>query len=230
MGKGSRTGSGGDGMVIIRKTPYSQENQDFSDKGHICAQRDIYPLIFPNSELQFIPLPDEQARTLDADMGMDRRVLVKVHTLRESFQVMVQERFRGINWANKQDITITEWNNNSNQPGELYKIKSEMFLYAYYNAVADRFLEAIAFSVLNLKIKLAQGTINYTVPAPNKRSNQSFLCFKFDDLEEHHIAVFRQQWGDDGQRIGRYVNPYISPKGGEARARTRSYVNPRGEA
>lgn len=210
--------------MAVGFTPYSLQNQAFSDKGHLCAQEAIYPLIFPNSQLEFIPLPEEQARTLDADMGMDRRVLVKVHGLRESFQVMVQERFRDPKWASKQDITVTEWNNNSNQPGELYKIKAEMFLYAYYDETTNRFIEAIAFSVLNLKIKLAQKSIKYTVPSPNGRSNQTFLCFRFDDLEQQHIAVFRKRWE-------RQVNPNASLSSGIERARNRpSYYGKQGNA
>ncbi len=179
--------------MAIGYTPYSQRLQAFSNKGHLCAQTAIYPLIFPNSQLQFVPLPEEQARTLDADMGTDRHMLVKVQTLREAFSVLVQERFREIKWATCRDITVTEWNRNSNLPGELYKIKAEMFLYAYYDEVNDKFIEAIAFSVLNLKIKIAQGLIKHT-SGLNTRSNQTFLKFKFDDLEKQHISVFRKQW------------------------------------
>jgi hypothetical protein len=178
-------------MVAIRsRTPYSKDNQAFSDKGHLCAQRTLYPLIFPNSELQFVPLPEEQARTLDADMSTDRHVLVKVQTLREAFSVLVQERFRQIRFADFQDVTITEWHHNSNLPGELYKIKAEMFLYGYYEPFKDRFPDAIAFSVFNLKVKLSQGTIGHETGI-NPRSNQSFLCFKFKDLEKHHVTVWR---------------------------------------
>lgn len=179
--------------MVIGYTPYSQDLQAFSNKGHLCAQKTIYPLIFPHSILEFIPLPQEQAMTLDADMGTDRHVLVKVHGLKSSYPVLVQERFRRLRYADFQDITITEWNHNSNQPGELYKIKAEMFLYGYYDEAKDRFLEAIAFSVLNLKVKIAQGVIDHT-PGTNPRSNQTFLGFKFDDLEKHHIAVFRKRW------------------------------------
>jgi hypothetical protein len=179
--------------MAIGYTPYSQQNQDFSDKGHLCAQTSIYPLIFPNSQLQFVPLPEEQTRTLDADMGTDRHVLVKVHSLREAFSVLVQERFRKPRYADFQDITITEWNHNSNLPAELYKIKAEMFLYAYYDDANDKFLEAIAISMLALKVKIAQGLINHD-PAPNWRTNQTFLGFKFRDLEAQHISIFRKKW------------------------------------
>src|SRR5260221_14162635 len=102
--------------MAIGYTPYSQRLQAFSNKGHLCARKTIYPLIFPNSQLQFIPLPEEQARTLDADMGVDRHFLVKVQSLREAFSVLVQERFRDKRWFDKRDITITEWNNNSDLP------------------------------------------------------------------------------------------------------------------
>jgi len=177
-------------MVTISRTPYSQENQDFSNKGHLCAQRTLYPLIFPNSQLQFVPLPEDQVRILDGDMGTDRHVLVKVQTLREAFSVLVQERFRQTRFADFQDVTITEWNHNSNKPGELYKIKAEMFLYGYYDPLKDKFIDAIAFSVFNLKVKLSQGIIGH-VSGVNPRSNQSFLGFQFKDLEKQHIAVWR---------------------------------------
>ena len=213
-------------MVIISKTPYSQENQDFSDKGHLCAQTAIYPLIFPNSQLQFVPLPEEQVMTLDADMGTDRHVLVKVYSLREAFSVLVQERFRKPRYADFQDITITEYNHNSNLPAELYKIKSEMFLYGYYDMAHDGFLEAIAISMLALKIKIAQGLINHE-PALNKRSNQTFLGFKFKDLEAQHISVFRKRWDDSEGKTSRRVNPYVSPDEGMKRV-PKSY-NPRVE-
>ena len=177
-------------MVIIRKTPYSQENQDFSDKGHLCARKAAYPLIFPNSQLQYTLLPEEQARTLDGDMGIDRHVLVKVQSLRAAFSVLVQERFRRIKYADFRDATITEWNNNTDQPGELYKIKAEMFLYGYYDEQHDKFIDAIAFSMLTLKAKIAQGLINHTTGI-NSRSNQTFLNFRFADLEQQNIAVWR---------------------------------------
>ena len=190
MGKGSRAGSNGDGMVAITRTPYSKDNQEFSDKAHLCAQRTLYPSIFPNSELQFVPLPEDQVRTLDADMSTDRHVLVKVQGLRKPFSVLVQERFRQVRFADFQDVTITEWNHSSDQPGELYKIKAEMFLYGYYSPIRDEFVDAIAFSVLNLKVKLSQGIISHCT-AINPRSNQSFLGFDFKDLEKHHVTVWR---------------------------------------
>lgn len=203
--------------MAVGYTPYSQANRAFSDKGHLCAQAAIYPLIFPNSSLQFVPLPEEQVRTLDADMGTDRHVLVKVHSLREAFSVLVQERFRRARFADFQDVTITEWNHNSNLPAELYKIKAEMFLYAYYDEMSDSFLEAIALSMLALKVKIAQGSIAHD-PELNTRSNQTFLGFKFDELESHHITVFRKKWA-------RQVNIHASQEEGrELARRTRQYA------
>lgn len=174
-------------------TPYSDDNQKFTDKAHSLAQSEIYPLIFGGSTLSFEPLPIEQARTLDADMGTDRHVKVLVHRLHSPYSVLVQERFRRMKYAPSQDITVTEWNHASNLPGELYKIKAELFLYGYYDDCFDQFGEAIACSMLTLKVKIAQNSIPFSSQI-NRRSNQTFFCFRFNDLEKHHIAVFRKKW------------------------------------
>lgn len=188
--------------MTVGYTPYSKSNQSFSDSAHALAQTDAYPLIFGDSQLSFEPLPPEQARTLDADMGTDRHVRVHVHGLRAPYSVLVQERFRRPKFADFQDITITEWNHNSGQQGELYKIKAEMFLYGYYDETANQFIEVIAFAVLPLKVKIAQGLIPYTQDT-NPRSNQTFLCFKFDDLDNQHISVFRKKWKRQDNVVGR---------------------------
>jgi hypothetical protein len=178
--------------MSIGYTPYSLTNREFSERAHQCARANIYPEIFGvKNTLTFEDLPEDQAMTLDGDMGIDRHVRVHVQGLHAPFSVLVQERFRRPQFARFQDVTVTEWNHNSNLPGELYKIKAEMFLYGYHNPSTDSFLEAIAFSVFLLKIKIAQGTIQYT-SSPNHRTNQTFLGFKFDDLKD--CTTFRKRW------------------------------------
>lgn len=104
-------------------TPYSQKDQDFSNLAHLQSRTAIYSEIFNvKNSLSFEELPIEQAMTLDADMGIDRHVRVHVQGLRAPFSVLVQERFRRPGFARHQDVTITEWNHNSNLPGELFDI------------------------------------------------------------------------------------------------------------
>lgn len=175
-------------------TPYSKVNHEFSNRAHALAQATVYPLIFgEQNELRFVPLPEDQVRVIDGDMGIDRNVEVQVQGLHDAFSVLVQERFRHPKYAPYCDVTITEWNNNSNQRGELYKIRAEMFLYGYYDELANRFIETIAFSTLALKVHLARGLLASSTGV-NPRTNQTFFCFKFDDLEKYNAVVHRKKW------------------------------------
>jgi hypothetical protein len=180
--------------MSISPTPYSHNNRKYTELAHLCAQKEIYPLIFgEESSLLFLPLAPSQVRALDGNMAIDRQVKVRSEGLHESLPILVQERFRRPKYASLRDVTITEWNHSSNQRGELYKIRAELFLYGYYDDITDRFLEVIALDLFQLKWKIAKKDIPYTSEV-NPRSNQTFYCFKFDDLHKHHITIFHEQW------------------------------------
>lgn len=181
--------------MTLSYTPYSHINQAFSDEAHLLAQDAIYPLAFKvaRDQLHFIDLPEDQSRERDYNDAIDKHVGVAVCGLHAPLIFPSQERFRKKDHAPHRDATVTEWNHNSDKPGELYKIKADIFVYGYYDDVANTFLEAIVFSVFLLKLKLSRGQLTYDTGL-NPRSNQTYFGFKFDDLKKHRIVLFHKEW------------------------------------
>jgi hypothetical protein len=175
-------------------TPYSSANQEFSNKAHQQARIEIYPLLFdvPADRLAYVELPNAQDR--DFNQGIDKTIQITVPDLHGSLGFSVQERFRRPSYASFQDMTITEYNLNSGMLGELYKIEADLMLYGYYNPLTSGFIEAIACWVPALKANIARQNTQQQL-GHNYRSNQDFLCFKFDELEKlSGVVAFRKMW------------------------------------
>lgn len=174
------------------QTEYSQRNQDFSDKAHAAARSLVYPKLFKcdESRLTFesVSVSDGgENAILDGQMAVDRLVKVTVDGLRHPIQHTVQERFRRPGYRSYRDITITEWNNASNLPSELYKIKCGIFVYGYHYENENRFGDVIAVDVSAFLMAMTTGGISYT-----KRSNrkmQDFICVTFDSLHEAGVVL-----------------------------------------
>lgn len=173
-------------------TRFDQHNQDFSDKAHASAQSLVYPRIFECDEAR---LTFESASVsdggekaiLDGQMAVDRLVRVYVNGLRQPIQHTVQERFRRPRYRGYRDITITEWNNKSNQPSELYKIKSGLFVYGFYDEEQIRFYDVIVFDVTRFLVELTNGRISY-----DKRRNskcQDFICVAYEALHKAGVVL-----------------------------------------
>lgn len=180
--------------MMLSKTPYSRDNQWFSDQGHLQAREDIYPFVFrkPKESLSYPQLNDAQKR--DYDMGIDRTIHVRAECLKEPLAFSIQERFRRPCHAKYRDITITEFNCNSGLPSELYKIEASLMLYGYFDPDTHRFLEAIVFRVPIFKEYVVDGSLAFDVKC-NSRSNQTFYCFKFDDfLRQPGLVKFHKKW------------------------------------
>lgn len=173
-------------------TPFSQGNQDFSDLAHEAAQSLIYPKVFgcDRSLMAFsrasVSEGGERA-ILDGQMAVDRLVAVTVPGLRGPVEHMVQERFRRTKYAHYRDITITEWNCDTNQKSELYKIKAGLFLYGYFDESRGEFGEVIVINTSALLFAISTGSLNIGRPRKNERSNQTFVSFSFADL--HRAGV-----------------------------------------
>lgn len=176
------------------RTEFTQANKDFSDKAHKAAQWLIYPYVF-NATPDKITYEttdlgqSERGTRLDGEMAIDRVVRVQTPNLRQSLPFSVQERFRKPYAAKWKDITVTEWNNASNMPSELYKISALLFVYGYYNEQTNSFLDAIVVNVPALLFAIATGTVSYT--RENNKKRQSFLGFSFDALHKAGVVVYR---------------------------------------
>lgn len=184
---------------MIAHTPYSNGNQQFSDRAHELAQAAIYPKLFGVDPacLTFddvTGMTQERNRILDGEMAVDKIVNVSVRGLGAPLVFTVQERFRRISAERFRDITITEWNCNSNRPSELYKIKAGLFLYGYYNDTTDRFIgQSLVVNMPALLIRIAANRI-YHERAVNPRSNQRFITIPFESLDELGIIEYRCFW------------------------------------
>lgn len=176
-------------------TPYDKTRQLFSDKGHAKAQSVVYPHLFnvKREQLEFTVLEEEKAKELDCEQAIDRLVKVEVAGLTGKVTFTVQERFRTPKYVDYQDVTITEWNHNSNLPSELYKIRANLFLYGYYDPSKDKIIEAVVFHVSPLLAKIVQGKIAYNRGMNPK--NQSFISVRFDELMRSGVVEFYKRWG-----------------------------------
>ena len=177
-------------------TPYSTDNQAFSDAAHAAAQSALYPGILEcdRESLSFesSSVGDGGDRAiLDGQMAVDRIVSVTVAGLRGPIEHTVQERFRRPGYSGYRDLTITEWNHASNQKSELYKLKAGVFLYGYFDQASELFGEVIAVNTSSLLMAISIGGIRYT-KGINHRSRQSFLCIEFDALHEAGVVVWHR--------------------------------------
>jgi hypothetical protein len=180
---------------MLNYTPYSKMRQEFSDRGHKKAQSVIYPALFnvKQEQIEFIILEEGEAKLQDCEYAVDRLIKVQVAGLTGKITFTIQERFRMPKFSDFQDVTITEWNHNSNLPSELYKIRANLFLYGYYDHKNDRLVEAIVFHVSPLLAKIVQGKIVYDRGMNEK--NQSFISVKFDELMRSGVVEFYKRWG-----------------------------------
>ncbi len=177
-------------------TPYSKENQAFSDAGHIAAQSMIYPVVFCTSQenLAFESTSlatSEKNRILDGEMATDRIVKVTVKTLRNPIQFTVQERFRKVQYVRFQDITITEWNYTTNLPSELYKLNSGIFVYGYFDPQSNAFADWVAFNTVGLLHTFVTGKCPLSKQW-NERSNQDFYTVRFEFLQKAGLIIARK--------------------------------------
>ena len=177
-------------------TPYNRDRQEFSDRGHKKSQSVVYPKLFNTTQdkLEFAVLDEEKAKMLDCEEATDRRVRATVTRLKGPLSFDFQERFRRPKFMDYQDITMTEWNYNSNLPSELYKIRAHLFLYGYYDPTSDTILEAIVFHVSPILLQIAHGKLAYRRGTNNK--NQSFLTITFDELKRSGAVAFHMR-GDE---------------------------------
>lgn len=177
-------------------TPYSTDNQAFSDAAHAAAQSAVYPHVLDcdrdslSFESSSVGDGGDKA-ILDGQMAVDRIVSVTVSGLRGPIEHTVQERFRRPGYSGYRDLTITEWNHASNQKSELYKLKAGVFLYGYFDPASESFGEVIAVNTSSLLMAISSGGVRYTTGV-NQRTRQSFLCIKFDVLHQAGVVVWHR--------------------------------------
>ncbi len=181
----------------MKYTPYDEENGQFSDRCHWLAREVFYPHLFnvPACEITWADtqLGNGAAETaLDGMLGIDRVAYIARDGLRGPIPNTIQERFRRPQYAHHRDLTITEWNHNTNLQSELHKLSSNLFVYGYANheSAPTDFIEVVVCSTEAILRGIQTDRIAYE-RKPNYRSNQTFLCITFDNLRKANCISFR---------------------------------------
>ena len=172
-------------------TPYSTANGTFTNSAHALARSFIYPDLFGvepwrvrwDDDTQVCT--SERGRFLDGELGIDRIALVDGDGLKAPLRVTIQERFRRPGYFGRfHDVTITEWNPQSNTPSELYKICADLLLYGEYDQERNAFGQWVAVKVLPVKLwllTLRDAEIE-RLRGVNPRSQQPFIGINVDTL------------------------------------------------
>lgn len=173
------------------QTRFDKKNSDFTNKAHLVARETIYPYLFKGKTLDFIDTQFDSINKfyhfLDSEWGIDRIVKVSADNYAIPLEITIQERFRKSENRKYQDITITEWNYSSGKPSELYKIKSQIFLYGYFNEDLNIFEEALFVNTSTLLLKILSGQIKVNTGMNPK--NQSFITIKFKELFNENCVL-----------------------------------------
>lgn len=175
------------------KTKYDPENGLFSDKAHLAARDLIYPALFKVSpdklEFENTLLYSSSRNTMfDGDLAIDRIVRVSNLNFRQPLEFKVQERFRRMEYSDYKDITLTEWNNLTDRPSELYKISATLMVYAFYDKDRQVFIDPIVLDVPRLLMGLAMGEVPFVRRTNSKQ--QSFICIKYEHLLRNGLYVW----------------------------------------
>lgn len=179
------------------RTKYEPEKGAFSQKAHIAAQQQFYPLLFnvTSSNLQYEDVTfannekDLRHKILDGEMGIDRIIRVTIPKLNAPLPFTVQERFREIEYQNYQDITITEYNYASEQISELYKLLASFFVYGYYDKDKNSIKQAIMLFPSELLLAIVKEDIFIEDIKKNKKE-QTFITISFKTLREKGLIHF----------------------------------------
>lgn len=168
-------------------TTFSASRMEDSHLAHLAAQEQFYPLLFPKVALAF----EDTVKTVkDMEYAVDCIVAISLKQLRAPLQLSVQERWRtdleAMSWG---DITVTEWNLDTDLPSELHKLGAQLFVYGFYDKPADRIVAAIAVDVPRMVLALSIGKLK---PNRRRRGDQSFVGFGVHDLEATGAVILKK--------------------------------------
>lgn len=164
---------------MINRTYYDKSNGRFSLKAHMSAKEKIYPKIFPHGTIKSIK--HENGSKADLREKIDVKVIVEQNGIEVCYTI--QERWRRVEYANKRDVTITAYNNESGIAAEFYKGEMHFVLYGYWDEKKDEFGEVIFCNFPAMRYKQLIGTLY-----PGRKINP-----KGQDFFTYHFSVLRNK-------------------------------------
>lgn len=171
-------------------TPYNDKQRKISDQVHLNYRDILYSSLFgvkPDA-IVYDNLPEKFRSDADGYIACDCCMDVQYRGFPAGFRYLISYRFRdAARFQEKQDVTLTEWNEASNQPGELYKIAVAYFTYGYY-APDGHLVEAVILDVCRHREAIIRDIIHYD-KGYNPHNQQPFYAFKFDELKRLGIIL-----------------------------------------
>ena len=162
----------------MAKTPFDQENMDFSLRARKRAVETVYPKAFGAGG----PV-DTTGSGADMDKGYDLIWLCEDGTT-----VSIQERFRREKYSEYRELTATKHNHASDSTGDFFKLDADYYAYGYFSSTRqseDDFSEILIVNVDKLK----HGDVE-----PDEqwygRKSQAFFCWPFESLIERGYHVY----------------------------------------
>ncbi len=182
-------------------TRFDPDRKEHSDIAHIAAQKLIYPYVFGEDNLiRFEDTTldsqdiDTRNKILDGELGIDRIIHVSPTRcsvdLNKPMIVTVQERFRDKSYSDHKDITVTEWNHETNLPSEIHKLAAQLFVYGYFDYDNGDFVDSICVNVPSLILATAKNQIIWKRQGNDKR--QTFLTATFSQLHTARVVQWHQ--------------------------------------
>lgn len=167
-------------------TVFSQQRMDDSKRAHLAARAQFYPLLFPGRALKF---EDVTKTVQDLEYAIDVQVAIDLPQLRAPLRLSIQERWR-LDLAARSygDVTVTEWNLDTDEPSELHKLGAHLFVYGFYDKEVDVIPAAVAIEVPRMLRAISLGKLSYT---RRRRGDQSFVCFTLCDLEAIGAVILK---------------------------------------
>lgn len=174
-------------------TRYDIDRADFSGRVHMTARRVLYPAFFgvPAEMLEYVecdaaPMQSFE-RALDTRLGIDKIVRVCDPQFRLPIPHAIQERFQRPVNARRRNITITEFNESTGLPSEMYKMVAQWFVGAFASEDAQVLTEGVIVSVPDLRRAMRAGRIRWDCEKFNDKG-QPFIRLTFDDLLDSGVA------------------------------------------
>lgn len=179
-------------------TTFSRGNYEDSHAAHMAARTQFYPLLFPGCELLF---EDVTKTALDMDYAIDCKIAAANPQLglRAALWFAVQERWRfDLAWVSAGDVTVTEWNLDTDIPSELHKLGAHLLVYGFYDRISGRVVCAAVIDVARLLLALALGTLPFK---RRQRGDQSFLAFRIAALRECKAVITTMRLADENELL-----------------------------
>lgn len=169
-------------------TAFSGENFSFTQKAHLAAQKQFYPGLWPGAAVSFIDTTKAEADLVYAVDCIAEVSLPDVEA-RGPVKFYIQERWRRQSFSTWRDLTITEWNLQTNQPSELHKLGAQVFVYGIYDQKEDRIVSALAVDIVRMQLANVRGELKY-IRKKRGGGDQTFIGIEWDHLDDIDAVLY----------------------------------------